>query len=212
MKYRWIDLGTGRVLSSPHDLESQVRSESERPGSKHESGIGTCVIALVEQPGVGGRGRANSPCTMGTAARTSIVEAVEGLLADTQPATNLDDFLAALHLVQGVNGSLRCRDLLRGIVCVSLAGLPARLGNHRSLVFRVSRVLVSGGWVILQMTEDARVEVARLERPANSPSPRLKCVVLLERKTVVSARQCASGRRGARRGRALRPRRAAAAG
>ena len=79
-----------------------------------------------------------------TQAGELLLPAVEGLLADAEPATDLGDFLAALDLVQGVASLLRP---FRGIWRLLWPAPPACLGNHRSFVFHLSAVPISGFWV-----------------------------------------------------------------
>ena len=64
-----------------------------------------------------------------------LLAAVEGLLA-AQAATDLGDFLAAFDPMEGVDDSLLRP--LRGIVCVSLAGLARLLRKSQILRFHLS--------------------------------------------------------------------------
>jgi hypothetical protein len=72
--------------------------------------------------------------------------AVKRLLADAEPATDLRDLLAAFDLVQGVDDFSLLRPL-RGIVCVSLAGVAALCRKSQILRFQLSAVPTFGVWV-----------------------------------------------------------------
>jgi hypothetical protein len=72
---------------------------------------------------------------------------VERLLADAEPATDRGDLFAAFDLVQGVD-NLFVAAAFAGHRLRLLGWLsPACLGNHRTLDFHLSAVLIFGFWV-----------------------------------------------------------------
>jgi len=80
--------------------------------------------------------------------RELLLPAVERLLADAAPAADRGDFLAAFDLVQGV-ADLFVAAALRGIVCVSLAGVASLL--RKSQLLRFSPFRRTNSWGLGQL-------------------------------------------------------------
>jgi hypothetical protein len=97
--------------------------------------------------------------------------AVEGLLADAEPATDLGHFLAAFDLVQGVNDLFVS---LRGIVCVFPAGVAGLPRKSQIARFHLSAVPILGFWVTItvKVTNSTRASSNSDRQARSSLNPR----------------------------------------